>query len=784
MANDPGSVLNVEEMAITPSPRILQVLAHIEFDPWQCVAELIDNAFDEFLDIARSETPWGKAVEVAVQLPSSDDETLVVSDNGRGLTLDQVQRAVTAGFTGNDPFSKLGLFGMGFNVATARIGRVTTFLSTREGDPEWHGLQVDIGNIGEDFRVPVVHREKASPDEHGSRVEVTELSQFARYFTRPANQTRLRDRLGGIYSWLLDEAGFKLTVNDIVVSPRRHCVWSAERSVTRSRQAIPARIVIDHALTDQAVCRQCGLWQEADEEACAQCDATGLERRERRIHGWLGIARDLDSKEFGIDFLRNGRKILRFNRSIFQWRDPEDPSDPGEPEYPIEVPQGQGRIVGEIHLDHVPVSYTKDSFETSDRSWRYAVKVLRGEGPLRPREAKSLGYEPNDSPLAKLFAGYRRNDPGRNYLMPGNGRARLDTSGWVKKFHEGDADYQEDTRWWEAVEEHERIAEEAKRRREEDDAKAAEGLEDPTREFTEEEDGPSIEEEIPEDSERDLTSMTDRERIETLIEAGRPLAELNNEYTAFKVPGRAVTLRCYRVSGLPIEIDGNRLPVWLTGQPRNEFLAFVDLNHPLFERFDDDPADLILTQLAHQLLVRAEGRVEVPISAVYADLKARYLTARAIDPTHLVPESVQVMRDIQERMVGCIAENPARPWENALSDYERHFVEDRIHTIRRESSVDDAIYNGEYLMVLPASFIPRVVEEWPEAFFDGKLFAAPYSDVSSPSGRRQIVAGVTSYLQDVAWLTEAAPSAPREQLIRARLSLELLPDELSEIDTA
>ena len=46
---------------------------------------------------------------------------------------------------------------------------------------------------------------------------------------------------------------------------------------------------------------------------------------------------------------------------------PDDPSGQGDIEYPIEPPANQGRIVGEIHLDHVPVNYTKDAFDTNDR---------------------------------------------------------------------------------------------------------------------------------------------------------------------------------------------------------------------------------------------------------------------------------------------------------------------------------------------------------------------------------------------------------------------------------
>ena len=35
---------------ITPSPRILRVLGEIPFLPWNCLAELIDNSIDAFLN--------------------------------------------------------------------------------------------------------------------------------------------------------------------------------------------------------------------------------------------------------------------------------------------------------------------------------------------------------------------------------------------------------------------------------------------------------------------------------------------------------------------------------------------------------------------------------------------------------------------------------------------------------------------------------------------------------------------------------------------------------------
>lgn len=96
-------------------------------------------------------------------------------------------------------------------------------------------------------------------------------------------------------------------------------------------------------------------------------------------------------------------------------------------EYPIEVPAGAGRIVGEIHIDHVRVNYQKNAFEYDTPDWKKVERLLRGEGPLLPKSARELGYLTNTSPLARLISGYRRNVPGKDYLTPVTGWARSTT---------------------------------------------------------------------------------------------------------------------------------------------------------------------------------------------------------------------------------------------------------------------------------------------------------------------------------------------------------------------
>ncbi|WP_245521093.1 ATP-binding protein, partial [Mesorhizobium sp. M8A.F.Ca.ET.181.01.1.1] len=84
-----------------------------------------------------------------ITLPEADREEAVVQivDNVPGMTSGNLDKAVKAGWSGNNPTDNLGLFGMGFNIATARLGLTTEVCTTQAGDAEWHGLEIDFDRL-------------------------------------------------------------------------------------------------------------------------------------------------------------------------------------------------------------------------------------------------------------------------------------------------------------------------------------------------------------------------------------------------------------------------------------------------------------------------------------------------------------------------------------------------------------------------------------------------------------------------------------------------------------
>lgn len=771
---------------IKPSPRILQVLGDIEFEPWQCIAELVDNSFDDFLDVHRSGGHWPDGFTVSISLPeqATGAALLRVEDTGRGMDIQTLNNAVRAGWSSNDRFTKLGLFGMGFNIATARLGKLTRIFTARTQDPEWIGVEIDLDKIGSDFQVPVLRRPKAAPSEHGTIIEVGKLEPSrAAWLAKRENAAKLRAKLGSIYSPILSENPFQLFLDKVKVTPRRACVWSDTRSVTYGQgsnaEQIPAIIKFDEVMAPADACVACGNFQAPGSATCIECGGAKLELRTRRIHGWVGIQRYLHKSDYGIDFIRNGRKILVGDKRLFSWLDINDPLATPNVEYPIEV--GGGRIVGEVHLDHVPVNYQKTAFEWTDKQWIAAQRFIRGDGPFLPKVAASLGHPINDSPLGRLHRGYRRNDPGRRCLIPGNGSTAIhnDAYEWSKKFHEGIPEYQTDEKWWQAAEEHDsKVAGNAAPPTPETggDVLAELGLANPSTPPASPSTPPVKASAATSGStKKAATPETEKERAERLKTGGQHLPSLSKDFGITDL-GTPLEVMTYSVKEPIIDAAGHRSPVWLFRESGKKHLAFVDMSHSIFKTFPLDPAFVLAIEVAHNLKVRAE--TPFSLTEVFAQLADKNLGDMRVEQAALAGLARDLLETIRERMAVAIKENPDRAWQH-LSKDERATTEKNLVVAGDGMTLDQAQKTGEFMLHVPGTFVARLLDEWPDAFLDGKVFRAIYSGVSSDAGRQISLGRVVSYVYDVAVVADSPKSLAMPSLARAALSIQLLRAELA-----
>lgn len=775
----------IEEFDLQPDPRILPMLGEINLPQWRCLAELVDNSVDAFLGAKRSEHEV-RVPEVHISVPTSDatDARVTVTDNANGMDASTLERAVRAGWTSNDPINNLGLFGMGFNIATARLGSVTRVWTTRQGDPEWHGLEIDFDALVRQrhFRTPRLTRPKLDPHEHGTEVSIERLKPEQRqWLARTANRSKLSEMFQDVYSSMLRTNGmpisFGLRLNGNAVKAKNHCIWGGEgnptRQVATSRYGVvtayqPLRV----ELPSRFYCVKCWQWLPADSDVCPACGSDdNVIRRDRGVHGWIGLQRYLSETDYGIDFIRNGRKIEIANKDLYSW----DGGGKAELEYPIDDPRNRGRFVGEIHLDHCRVTYTKDRFDRNDPAWEEMVQIVRGAGPLRPDRAAEMGFGLNSSPLFLLFQAFRRNNP---HSKVAGSYAKLlvvkdndNATAMAKRFYAGEAQYQSDQKWWELVQEADKELLTPK----------------PTGAT-----GPGVT--IPgfgSQSSGSGTATPPQPAAPLGTPKRVPIASLSREYTDSASRLRW-DIKAFRVDGTdPSLVKG--APWSLRATPAGIHEFFVDTTHPVFRSATLTPLDALLAELAWSAMDFLRSPPPgVTYATVLTTLREQYATESKLDPITLAGESSAMLNSIARAVASSVGPDDGRALFNELSPAEQDFIHQKM-AARSVRSPQRIINEGRFLEFAPRATLVHFIAKHPELFFDGKYWDVPYASLdferptATDAARAQVLDYHLNLLSDALWLAEQdsveLETATRSRLLRAALALDLLvrePDENAE----
>jgi len=765
---------------ITPSPRLLQVLGDIPLQPWQCLAELVDNSLDELLKQPERNSDNPLQVDIVVEDLGAQGTFLTVSDNGLGMSEAELERSLRAGHSAKNRYGSLGLFGMGFNIATARLGNITTVTTTRAGSSQSLRVTIDFADLKrrESFSVPLTVNE-ADPDQSGTSVRVHLKRDMAEVFRRATTQKTLMSQLGDVYSFLLRTGvpGLSkeslsspipaiLRFNGEVVTPKLPCIWSDQRAVTSYGQQVSAVQYVDFRLTEATACLDCGYWDRKNgPEFCEECGSTNLDLRERRIWGWLGIQRYIDSNNYGVDFIRYGRKILKQDKSIFVYTDPDTLQS--DAEYPIEMPANQGRIVGEVHLDHVPVTYQKNDFDRQSFDWQKAIEVIRGSGPLKPKGAREV----NDSPLATLYSAFRRNDPGLRYLTPGDGQRALHTKAreWATLFDKGIPRMLEDTEWYDAAARHQRI-----------------------KDGTESSDSGALDTDAK-------TDTTPKSAVDTLLGTGsgetvpvvtEPKISQRDALESARILGTrrddlsgtfklSRSLGTWDVSVIATretlrDTDNSVVPA-LQGLVKGTSVeVFVATEHPVFREFGRDVRDVALIHAAG--IVRDLSDSDLSVASVYSEMVQEIADLRVTTPAIL--ERIERTLDrLRNLMLPVVSDNPSAIW-NLLDSSEKQSVEElaaiRFPMKRLEELVDD----GSFILLASAETLARVADEESSLLFDGVVFKPSLAHRTGPSKDR-IVGMLTRSLLSIAAFQQDDLMRQKHDMQLVQISLDILEEQLN-----
>ena len=777
-------------------------MGEIPFEPWQCLAELIDNAVDSFAEADRAGISLN---EKTVTITWSGDNvaasnrTVEVIDNGVGMTLEQIQNATRAGYSSNNPVSNLGLFGVGFNIATARLGERTRLLSTRRGDDAWVGIEIDFTQLVQAgrFQAPVVTESKANLDDHGTKVVISALKGGIHGQLRDKESSNRR-QLESIYTPLLGQVDVEMLLQGKKLVPRPHCVWAPARYVAWKGQVVPAVIDIDRDLGSALFDTERNTYLSRDEQAeLRTLQSAGSEipeniiERHKRLRGWLGIQRYSDQSDFGIDFIRNGRKILISNKWLFSYDNPL--TGTSDFEYPPELASTVGgRIVGEIHVDYLLPTYQKNDFDRTDLSWLETVEAIRGIGPILLKRRKAMGYsDDNTSPLGLLFNAYRRADTGTKNLSIDRSIAR----DFAARFRRGEPEYIQDDKWWKAAQEADR-------------AKATGGASsspevdegslpsDDLDEYAPVSPPGSAPVQIPPSPSpvqptqvpQAVQSLKTTSTLDELLTSSRQIVSWSGNYsygltTGFQVKAWELTKGSILKQGesIPCLLFFDGVECDFVFNPRNSFLS----------QFPVDPRALLAIYLAEKFKARDSL---TDIGQTFLGIAQTKLQDLRIDRTGLQEKASEMFDRLRERMTTTLSGKAVAVLEcvhEAVGD-----TEETINAMLSNPSLIDNFQERredgiDALQYVPTRTLIRLVERFPEDLFDGKVFQAPYqilnlSEVKATErSRGESRDRILSFLKDALWVMNQSGSATtagraKDELARCSHSINFLSQEIKD----
>ena len=304
---------------ITPDKSLVKKLGLSGYRTEQALAELVDNSIDARID--------GRREDITVRL-DFDGRTITVLDDGHGMDGERLADAMVIAKGAKDA-GKLGRFGMGLKGACSALGERFEIATSTPGSKKWHRARYDqtewLGDKSrgwDNFEIRETKPDPGQEDWHGTRVEVSLLT--VRLY--PNQVSRFRERFGVRYSPYLESGQIKIRINTVECRPSAPDLddghgWSA----------------LDIPL---------GPGQ--------------------RIHGRLGLLRKRSiSGQYGIHLFRNSRLIRAFEKFGF----------PAHPE--------NARLVGELHMDHVPVNFNKSGFIEESAEYREALGAFKKSPALR-----------------------------------------------------------------------------------------------------------------------------------------------------------------------------------------------------------------------------------------------------------------------------------------------------------------------------------------------------------------------------------------------------------------
>ena len=314
---------------ITPGVSILGVLSHLNYEPWYALAEYVDNAVQssiaESTSIRLVEPEYHLAVNIDIETDGSG--RIVIEDNAGGIRRSDFGRAFRAAEVPPDR-SGLSEFGMGMKSASIWFAKRWSVETSSVGDSNAYIVSFDMDEVlrGNTSDLAISSR-PTDENSHYTRLTLWDLNQVPRGRTLG----KIRDHLRDIYRRFLRSGELRLVV-------------AGERMAFRE----PKILVAVDARSENGMLNGSEVGPVSWKKEIAISLSDGV-----TVTGFAGLRDEGSTKEAGFALFRRGRVII----------------GSGDSPYRPPAIYGRGnsyrsqRLFGELEIEGLPVSHTKDGFQ-------------------------------------------------------------------------------------------------------------------------------------------------------------------------------------------------------------------------------------------------------------------------------------------------------------------------------------------------------------------------------------------------------------------------------------
>jgi len=353
-------------ISVRPGVQILGILQHLNYKSWFALAEFVDNSIQSYLaNLDRLQALHGPDFILRVDIDIEDTATprIVIRDNAAGIAAGDYQRAFRPA---DVPPDRTGLseFGMGMKSAACWFAPKWRVRTKALGETESATITVDVSDIVASGAEHIhVKRAPAKPDHHFTELTLESLHQVP----RRRGVGKIRTYLADIYRVFLRRGTLDLRLNGEAVE-------------------FTEPTVLTHVRHDAAPGAPAMHWRKE----IALTTPSGI-----KVRGFAALLATGKAAGAGFALFRRDRLIQGLSEE--GWKPEEIFGRPNT--------FRSQRLFGELFLEGIAVSHTKDGFRLEDHE-EELLPLLREALDAEPlpllEQAERLRVRPPRANLADM----------------------------------------------------------------------------------------------------------------------------------------------------------------------------------------------------------------------------------------------------------------------------------------------------------------------------------------------------------------------------------------------